>query len=490
MRGRIALRLLAFFAAALLLLAGITSLLFRTLFTTSLKDAKREEMLARADALSQSLGQALESAPRGAGRGAAQGAMGASYAGYVRLLAASEPNLWVLDENLEFLSTGRMMGRVPEYKALPPDAEEMVREVFEGRVTLSESFSGLVGAPTLTVGAPIRQSGRVVGALLLHDAVAGVQDAVRKGQALLLYSTLAALLLAILLSVLLSYTFTRPISRIKLTAGRLAEGDYDAKTGLARGDEIGELAQSVDTLSVRLLEARLEGQREEQRRKDFLANVSHELRTPVTVLRGSLEALRDGVVRDPGKVEEYYTQMLLETQGLQRLVNDLMELARLQNADFPIQRGELSLRDVFADALRAADRLAQDKGVRLEKEIPDGPVPFFGDYERLRQMLLVALDNAVKFSSPGGRVRARMGGNEITVSDEGPGIPPEELEAVFDRFHKSGSGGDRQGSGLGLAIARQIAQRHGIQIALESVVGRGTTVRFTWAQGGGPAAVS
>lgn len=477
MKNRIALKLLVFFSLSLLVFVLVSSLMFRSLFTSSIKDAKRDEMLSRAASLSKLLTQALDGTTQGGMQGM-QGGQGGSYMNFVRVITQSEPNIWVLDENLEFLSSGRMMGRTLEFGELPPDAEKLVRDVFRGETSFSEGFSDLAGVPALTVGAPIYQGERVVGALLLNDAVSGIQKAVSSGQSVLLYSAAAALLLSILLSVVFSYSFTRPISRMKATAGRLSEGDYQAKTGLVQKDEIGELARSIDVLSDRLREAREASQRQEQQRNDFLANISHELRTPVTVLRGSLEALNDGVVSEPGMVRDYYQQMLRETQGLQRLVNDLMELARLQNTDFPIQSAPLSLQDVLLDALRGAERLAQGKDIRILRDIPQASVPLMGDYARLKQMLLIALDNAVKFSPPQSALHVQMDANVISIRDEGPGIAQEDLPHIFDRFYKSRSGENRQGSGLGLAIARQIAQRHGMRIAVDSKEGRGTVVSF------------
>ncbi|MHC1786482.1 MAG: sensor histidine kinase [Christensenellales bacterium] len=477
MKSRIALKLLAFFAASLLLFALVSGLMFRSLFTDSIKESKRSEMLSRAGALSETLGEALDQARSG---GMRQGGMGAVYGNFVRLLTRAEPNLWVLDEDLAFLSAGRMMGQALTYDTLPEEAERLVRAVFLGRTAFSEGFSELAGAPTLTVGAPIFQDGAVVGALLLNDAVSGMDQAIAKGQSILLYSAAAALLLSFLLAGLLSYSFTRPINRMKNAAQRLSDGDYEAKTGVSQRDEIGQLALSLDGLSGRLREARDAGQRQEQQRKDFLANVSHELRTPVTVLRGSLEALCDGVVTQPDMVREYHQQMLKETAGLQRLVNDLMELARLQNDDFPIQRAPLLLQDVLDDALRSARHLAGGKGIQIKAEVSQTPAAFQGDYARLKQMLLIVLDNAVKFSPEKGSIHATMENGRLTIRDEGPGIPAEDLPYLFDRFHKSRPEGDHQGSGLGLTIARQIAQRHGMDLAIESRVGVGTAVTFRW----------
>jgi len=455
----------------------VSGLTFRSLFTGSIKESKKAEMLGRANSLSGMLSQALEGVRPGGER---SGGQGGSYTNFVRLLTQAEPNLWVLDENLQFLSSGRMMGRTLEYTTLPPDAETLVRSVLQGETSFSEGFSELVGVPTLTVGAPVYRDEKVVGALLLNDAVSGIEEAIKKGQGILFYSATAALLFSILLSMLLSYTFTRPINRMDKTAQRLSEGDFEAKTGLAQKDEIGDLARSIDALSSRLQKAKEEREQQEQLHKDFLANVSHELRTPVTVLRGSLEALSDGVVSEPLMVGEYYRQMLKETMGLQRLVNDLMDLARLQNTDFPIENAPLVVQEVLLDALRSAERLAQSKDIHIIREIPEHPVAYNGDYARLKQMLLIVLDNAVKFSPPGSTLYAALDSHSITFRDEGSGIPATELPYIFDRFHKSRSEENRQGSGLGLAIARGIAERHNIRITVESRESDGTTVRFAW----------
>jgi signal transduction histidine kinase len=412
--------------------------------------------------------------------GRMSGAQGSGYGSYVRILSLVETNVWVLDENLTFLTAGHMMGDTLTYDALPADAETLVKAVYEGSTAFSEGFSELLGTPTLTVGAPIYNGTAVAGALLLNDAVSGIQSAAAQGVKILLYSGAAALAVAVLLSVLLSYGFARPLNRMRIAAARLSEGDYDARTGVTQNDEIGKLAQVMDGLGGRLKASREADERQEQLRRDFLSNVSHELRTPVTVLRGSLEALCDGVVTQPEQVGEYHRQMLGETLALQRLVNDLMDLSRLQNADFPIERAPLSLNEVLGDALRGAGQLAKDKQIRLARVFPDEAVRLNGDYGRLRQMFLIILDNAVKFSPQGSTVTVTLTPNAVSIRDEGRGIAPEELPLIFERFHKARTEDNRQGSGLGLAIARQIAQRHGMRVTVQSELGRGTEFRFAW----------
>ena len=476
MKNKIALKLLAFFAAALITFSLIIGIMFRSQFTEAVLSNKKAEMLKKAQGLSKTLQTMLESPGQSGGPG--MGNQGMNYTAFVRAISQADENVWVLDEKMEFLSGGTMRGRKLSYESLPPDADNLVLAVFKGETPYSEGFSELLGSPTLTVGAPIYAQGRVRGALLLHDAVSGITEATRQGENILMLSGAVALVLAAVPSVLLSFSFTKPIRRIQAVAGRLSEGDYEFRTGVKQEDEIGQLARSVDALACDLKEARDEKERQEQRRNDFLASVSHELRTPVTVIKTSLEALKDGVVSAPEQVKEYHEQMLRDAQGLQVLVNDLMELARLQNADFPIEKGELILNDVLSDALRSASRLAEKKDIRIIREVLDRPLPFTGDYSRLRQMLLIVMDNAVKFSKPGSEILVRMDENSIEVRDHGCGISEEELKHLFDRFRKSRAEENREGSGLGLAIAREIAIRHNILLNVESAEGKGTAARF------------
>ncbi|HNW87278.1 MAG TPA: ATP-binding protein [Candidatus Limiplasma sp.] len=477
MKNRIALKLFAYFSIAIVAFALVSGLLFQTLFTQQTIETKKAEMLARATSIAGALTKALNETGSG-GMGSGQGMGG--YGAYVRAVSALEANIWVLDENLQFLTAGHMMGQTLQYGDLPSGAETLVKGVFSGQTPFSEGFSDLLGTPTLTVGAPIYQGQTVAGALLLHDAVSGIEAASLQGMRLLLYSGAAALLVAVLLSVALSLSFAKPINRMKTTALLLTEGDYAAKTNVRQKDEIGKLAQAIDGLSDRLLEARKAAERQEQLRRSFLANVSHELRTPVTVLRASLEALCDGVVDSAEQVSAYHRQMLGETVGLQRLVNDLMDLARLQNVDFPMEQAPLMLNEALGDALYSAGQIARDKHIRLLRELPAEGVAFTGDYGRLRQMFLIVLDNAVKFSPAGGAVTATLTRDSVSIRDEGPGIAPEELSLIFDRFHKAQTAENKNGSGLGLAIAREIAMRHGMTLTVESEPGHGATFRFQW----------
>jgi signal transduction histidine kinase len=228
------------------------------------------------------------------------------------------------------------------------------------------------------------------------------------------------------------------------------------------------------------------GRCEEKYSRDFISDVAHELRTPVAVLRGSLEALCDGIITDKQQIEEYHRHMLSESIFLQRLVNDLLEYSRLRSTGFEIIMEPVNIADVISDVCRVIQCIASERKIKI---IHKDSVPFYfinGDYARLRQMFTVILDNAVKFSPEAEEVtieeRSDEGKLTVSIRDNGCGIAPDELDGIFERFHRVISDRNRNGSGLGLPIAREIAQRHDIKISVSSVYGKGTEFMFSFGE--------
>jgi signal transduction histidine kinase len=232
---------------------------------------------------------------------------------------------------------------------------------------------------------------------------------------------------------------------------------------------------------VRQSTAPVEAAMEHMRR--FMADAAHELRTPVTVLRTRAEvALQQR--RDPDDYERTLQSIAREAERLAALVGDLLLLARADAGERLLRRERLFLDDVALDAAGAARVMAQPRGVTLEMaDMAEAPIE--GDRQLVRQLLMIVLDNAVKFTPSGGRVRLGVvtanGHSVATIEDTGCGIPREQLPHVFERFFRGDPArGRAEGSGLGLAIARWIADAHHAQITLDSDVGRGTvvTIRF------------
>jgi signal transduction histidine kinase len=223
-------------------------------------------------------------------------------------------------------------------------------------------------------------------------------------------------------------------------------------------------------------------------RTTFVSDVSHELRTPLTAIKGFVETLQDGAADDPATRERFLHTLATETDRLIRLTNDLLLLTRADAGRLDLQ---LTSVDVAAAVERAVAQLegrAREKRIAVAIELPDGAVYALADADRIHQVLVNLLDNAIKFTPAGGRVAVSIGRGEasprptVTVADTGPGIPADELPHVFERFYRGDRSRARQstdGSGLGLAIAKAIVEAHGGRIWGESELGRGALFTFT-----------
>jgi len=478
MKNRIAWKLTLYFSIALLLFSIIIGGVFMTLFKNHAIELNKTALTAKAVSMAETLSEFMSGTSTSTGSGMMSGKQ-AGYGAYLRFLNdIASADVWIVDENMSLLTSSMAGTPQYDYSALPANAKDIVSGVFQGNTTLSEGFSVLLDTPTLTVGTPIRSGDKVIGALLLHTPVAGVNEGIFQGFEILLLSISIALVLSILLSFLLALTFSKPLEKMKNAAGKLTDGDYTAKTNVRQKDEIGELASAIDVLSERLDLASHESERLQKLRREFIANISHELRTPVTVIRGSLEALHDEIITDPAQVKNYYQQMLHESISLQRLVDDLLDLSRLQNTDFLVEMKEVSLCEVLDDVIRSARQMAKVKNIKIRYETDSPVCSYIGDYGRLRQMFLIVLDNAIKFSPENSSVLVSLKDRSVSIRDNGKGIPSEELPFIFDRFYKGESEENQNGTGLGLAIAKQIADRHKIGVTVESAPGEGCVFRF------------
>lgn len=483
MKNKIALKLIMYFSTALIVFSIIIGGVFVGLFKNSVFEIHKSELESRALTIANTLAELMEGSTYLTGRGRmGMGSMMGMQGGlglYMRNLNdIALADAWVVDENLNLLITGSMSHMKYNYTDLPKDADEVVKSVFTGKTTFSKGFSRLLETPALTVGTPIVLNGKIIGALLIHSPVKGMNDAIYKGFKILFISIISAFILSILLSVAMALTFTKPLKKMKDTAMLLSDGNYKAKTGIKQKDEIGDLAKTMDILSQRLTEAEVESEKIQRQRQDFITNISHELRTPVTVIRGSLEALSDNIIKDTLQVREYYKQMLNESKSLERLVNDLLELSRLQNADFRIEMEELNLCDIIKDSFRSAKSIAKVKNINIELSTDKDVFMYLGDYGRLRQMFLIVIDNAIKFSQENKKVKIIFKSNQLIIEDEGIGISKEDIPNIFDRYYSVKSSENNTGTGLGLTIAKQIALRHNIKLYVESQADVGSSFIF------------
>jgi signal transduction histidine kinase len=341
------------------------------------------------------------------------------------------------------------------------------------------------------VGVPVTRSGAVIGAVYLAHrregggltgAIEGTASFVRSVWWQLLLAGAIAAFIALFLARILARGMTQPLRDMAHAAGAMTRGDYRQRVRARSRDEVGQLATAFNRMA-----GEMEGL--ERLRRDLVANVSHELKTPISALRARLENLLDGVEQpDPLLIGV----MLQQTERLSRLVDQLLDLSRLESGDLPLEIEPVQLAPLVERVVGEVEVARGDREIHVRNLVPDDLPPVEGDRERIHQVLFNLVDNALRFTSQGGEVTVRAtredGSCEVSVEDTGPGIPPEHLPLVFERFYRVDPSRSREdgGTGIGLAIARSVVEAHGGRIWAESRVGVGSRFRFVLPTGRAP----
>jgi two-component system OmpR family sensor kinase len=335
------------------------------------------------------------------------------------------------------------------------------------------------GETTMVVVLPVFVEDRLLGLVYLDQPLSDVAAVLDDVRARLLLSTIIALFLSAIVGLALSQAIARPLRQLTVVAGAVAEGQFDQEVPVRSRDEIGRLSRAFNDMTTRLRAAR-------QMQTDFVADVSHELRTPLTSMKGMVETLRDGAIDDPQVRDRFLETAENETDRLIRLVNDLLLLSRVDSEALNLQRQSTHLLQLVLATVERLRPQAEARGLGLSVE-SDSSIPLVWiDADRIQQVLVNLLDNAIKFSQPGDTVTVKVAPGpghsaQVQVCDQGIGIPAPDLPHIGQRFYRADKTRSRAagGSGLGLAIAQSLVQAHGGRLWLESQVGEGTVVSFT-----------
>jgi two-component system sensor histidine kinase BaeS len=335
-----------------------------------------------------------------------------------------------------------------------------------GRIALAAIASAAVGLVILAGGVA------VVGADVFTELMMEAGDTADHAREMyddsvttvVIAASLVAVAASIVLAVVLARMLARPIDEVGAAARRIADGDYAARVPREGPEELASLADSFNQMAASL-------ERQELVRRDFIANAAHELRTPLTNLQGYLEALRDGViVADRATYESLHE----EADRLVRLSRSLDALAEGDAGSAPpVVLVDVDLAAVLGSAIELATPSMERAGLRLEVDVPTG-LTARADPDRLAQVLANLLSNAVRYTASGGTVTVRgerrPGDILISVANTGEGIPPDELERVFERFYRVEKSRDRArgGAGIGLAIVKQLVEQSGGRVGAES----------------------
>jgi len=385
----------------------------------------------------------------------------------------------------------------------PLSADEL-EQLWKGKALIKRNllFPGPPGAaeenaerrlPVLTVAVPVYQktdASQIAGAVMVTTPVAGITQTATSTSRLVLFILAAAALVALGAGYYFSRTVSRPLREMAIAAREMARGNYQCRVPSAGQDEIGELSASFNYLAEKLEEAARHAQKIEQIRRDFVANVSHELRAPLTLIRGYVEALLDKELTgdSPGSLnaENCHRIILEETLRMERMINELLDLSRLESGRVTLDWEKVDLLALARSMLQKLSPRAQEKGISLRLTAPPELPPVWGDGYRLEQLLLIFLDNALNHTHKG-YVELILEAEEeerqvrVSIKDTGEGIPAEDLPYIWERFYKVDKAHtrDKNGTGLGLAIARQLIEMHGGTARAESQPGQGSTFSFT-----------
>jgi signal transduction histidine kinase len=294
-----------------------------------------------------------------------------------------------------------------------------------------------------------------------------------------------AMALALLLGFVLSWSLIGPIQRIDARLAAIASGNFTGRVDVPNRDELGALATNVNRMNDELRRLYRELETTSRHKSEFLANMSHELRTPMNAILGFSQVLRERLFGEVNpKQEEYIDDILSSGNHLLSLINDVLDLSKVEAGQVELELAPFSLRDALErGVVMVRERAATD---RVEIGLTTAPSVDIvtGDERRIRQVIFNLLSNAVKFTPAGGAVdvsTAQANGEvRVAVADTGPGLAPEDHERIFDEFQQTDAGIEqREGTGLGLALSKRLVELHGGRIWVESELGKGSTFVFT-----------
>lgn len=315
------------------------------------------------------------------------------------------------------------------------------------------------------------------GVILIHSKVPSIYKLKSSVIIIFIISGILGGLISLMMSGLLSRRITRPINQIKLVARRVASGEFSGRISIKGNDEIAELTDSFNDMVVAL-------ENLERMRRDFIGNVSHELRTPMTTIKGFIDGILDGII-PPEKQEYYLTIVRDEVRRMQNLVNDLLDLAKMQAGEMTLNMTDFDVNELVRRCVISLQQMLIEKDLEFKADFETERLFVHADMDAIQRVLINLIHNGIKFTPPGGEISVRTYTEKdkaiISVEDTGPGIPKDELPYIFERFYKTDKSRstDRSGVGLGLAIARNVIVSHNETIKAESEEGKGSRFIFT-----------
>jgi signal transduction histidine kinase len=311
--------------------------------------------------------------------------------------------------------------------------------------------------------------------------------------------------MALVASLFVARRVVRPLETLRKGVERIGSGDMNSRLEMKTGDEIEVLAEEFNRMTKRVreaysgLEKKVEDRTHElalanerlkqldRMKSDFVSHVSHELRTPLTAIKGAVDlVLREVAGPLTEKQIHYLTRVRSNTQHLAGLINDLLDLSKIESGRIEVKSNRVSLSGLVHEVVEALRPVAAEKVIALEATLREPSILVWADRDKINQVLTNLIGNAIKFTPVQGRVTVSASRNgeesvQVSVSDTGPGVPPDEREKIFAKFYQIAevNGTNPKGTGLGLAISKALVELHGGKIWVESEPSRGSNFCFT-----------
>jgi two-component system phosphate regulon sensor histidine kinase PhoR len=327
-------------------------------------------------------------------------------------------------------------------------------------------------------------AGIILSLAFLAMPVSRVEEAVSATTMRIIGGGVVVLLAAGGCAILISRRLTRPIRDIGAISARIRSGDLEQRIPVRSGDEFGKLAETLNGMLDKLNEDITKLKKLERVRSEFLGNVSHELRTPIFAVQGMLETLLDGALDDRAAARTFVERALANTQRLNALLGDLIEISRIESGEMKMSFRYFNLVEFLGEIRSELQPLALQRSVTLALRPEGEDIQVLGDRNRLKQVMANLIENAVKYNVAGGdvtvscsRLRDRV---VVSVTDTGMGIPAAHIPRIFERFYRVDRERSREagGTGLGLAIVKHIVEAHGGRVEVRSEMGKGSSFSF------------
>lgn len=346
--------------------------------------------------------------------------------------------------------------------------DESESELFDGEEYYTDLLREYAGIRTLSIKKTLTDGGRTYGSFILNYDMSDVYSSLSDLYFGIFLSTLGAVLITAVITFIITKRMTKPVFHMTDVVDAISRGDYNARVSVMQNDELGNLGKSFNYMADRVAGL-------DRARREFVANVSHELRSPLTSMRGFLEAIEEGII--PLEEHNKYLNIVLdENRRMADIVNDLLDMARIESGQYNLNCTVFDVSDLIARSLLTFESRIEAAGIKLDIDLPSAPLYVSADQSRIDQVLHNLIDNAIKFTD---KERGRIGVTAvydkqkalISITNCGQTIPADDLPRLFDRFYKAEKAHTytgTSGTGLGLSIVKLILDQHGEDVSVLS----------------------